>query len=353
MRRKGTVLLVVLFIVMVSTIISLSFLSRCDIELACGQNMLIRTQMDYLAESGLEHARGLILNPQDIPSEYWSGIEHQQLVSGLGDYYDIDILKLQERNYQIDCTAFRLRNEQITARSSLEAQLWLYPCIGLWTSSNTSLLGDVLINGDIYCEGNFFSSGLVNGDAFVAVLNASITGKRRAISDISLNWPSIEINDYVARYPLVMIDANSVADTWFGPYEPVRVCYHEGDLSLDDSVVVNGLLVVNGSLTINGIDNALVFEKNLPALFVAGNVTIQAGGELDVTGLMVVQGSIQVDGQLNVIGSLFSQADIVGTGSLNISASGSKASIITWPGGIEIENWSPAAGAVFRNIVRK
>ncbi len=65
--RPGVALLVVLFIVMVITVLSLGYLSRSDVELACGENMILRTQMDYLAESGLEHARGLILNPQDVP----------------------------------------------------------------------------------------------------------------------------------------------------------------------------------------------------------------------------------------------------------------------------------------------
>lgn len=66
-------LLVVLFVVMVITITALGFLSKSDVELACGRNMSLRTQMDYTAESGLEHARGLIMSPQDLASEYWSG----------------------------------------------------------------------------------------------------------------------------------------------------------------------------------------------------------------------------------------------------------------------------------------
>ncbi|MBA7693960.1 hypothetical protein ES703_102560 [subsurface metagenome] len=69
-NKRGAALLVVLFIVMAITILSLGFLSRSDVELACGGNMILRTQMDYLAESGLEHAKGLILNPQDVDSEY-------------------------------------------------------------------------------------------------------------------------------------------------------------------------------------------------------------------------------------------------------------------------------------------
>ena len=89
---KGAALLVVLFIVMLITISSLGFLSRSNVELATGQNMALRIQMDYLAESGLEHAKGLILNPQDISSEYWTGATSQQLVAG-NDYYDIAVVR--------------------------------------------------------------------------------------------------------------------------------------------------------------------------------------------------------------------------------------------------------------------
>ena len=90
-KNRGSALLVVLLIVMAATILSLGFLSRSDVELACGQNMTLRTQMDYLAESGLEHARGLILNPQDVETEYWAGAVRQQLVAGSDDYYDINL----------------------------------------------------------------------------------------------------------------------------------------------------------------------------------------------------------------------------------------------------------------------
>ncbi|MHC5076014.1 MAG: hypothetical protein ACYTFM_06265 [Planctomycetota bacterium] len=353
MQRKGTALLVVLFIVIAATIISLGFLSRSDIELACGKNMVIRTQMDYLSESGLEHAKGLILNPQDIESEYWVGIEGQQLMPGFGDYYDVEVNKIQERDYLVNCQSYRIRNGQNLGRSILEAKLWLYPCIGLWTNNSTSLLGNATIHGDVYCQDTFLSNGTINGDAFVSVLNASITGKQRSLSDLSLDWPSVEAVDYTSRFPVVIIDTNSVADTTFGPYEPVKVCYREGDLSLDGMVQVSGILIVNGSLTITGLNNIFISEKNLPALLVTGSVNIEGTSELDVTGLVLVNSSIQIDGQLNVVGSLFSNGSISGGGTLNISASGSKASIVTWTSENELRNWSPAAGAVYRSIVRK
>lgn len=106
-NRRGAALLVVLFIVMAITVASLGFLSRSDVELACGRNMVLRTQMDYLAESGLEHARGLILNPQDVDSEYWTGAEAQQLVAGSTEYYDLEVVRddsdpMDRCNYTID-----------------------------------------------------------------------------------------------------------------------------------------------------------------------------------------------------------------------------------------------------------
>jgi hypothetical protein len=133
--RQGAALLVVLFIVMVITIVSLGFLSRSDVELACGQNMILRTQMDYLVESGLEHARGLIINPQDVGSEYFTGATAQQLVAGSDDYYDVNVVKLSECNYQITCDAYREKMGEKVGRSSLRAELRLDPCIAYWAGS--------------------------------------------------------------------------------------------------------------------------------------------------------------------------------------------------------------------------
>jgi hypothetical protein len=128
-ERKGAALLVVLFVVMTITIVSLGFLSRSNVELACGRNMVMRTQMDYLADSGLEHARGLLLNPDSIDlggADYWAGATAQQLTSG-NDYYDTSVVRDSIgggfTNYTINCTAYRLDNGQRTAQSSLSALL--------------------------------------------------------------------------------------------------------------------------------------------------------------------------------------------------------------------------------------
>ncbi len=151
-KREGTALLVVLFIVRAITVLSLGFLSRSDVELACGKNMILRTQMDHLAESGLEHAKGMILNPQYVASEYWQGATRQQLVAGSDDYYDVNVVKLGHCNYRITCEAYSEKNGERVGRSSLTAELRLDPCIAIRTAS--TIEQQATINGDVYCNGN-------------------------------------------------------------------------------------------------------------------------------------------------------------------------------------------------------
>ncbi|MGB8225757.1 MAG: hypothetical protein WCE45_02655, partial [Sedimentisphaerales bacterium] len=65
-NAKGMALLIILLLVAMITIIGLGFIVRGDTELLCGRNMELRADMDSLAESGLEHAKGLIMYPQDL-----------------------------------------------------------------------------------------------------------------------------------------------------------------------------------------------------------------------------------------------------------------------------------------------
>jgi hypothetical protein len=57
-------MLAVLFIIMMVVVVSLGILYRSDMALAGGHNYALRTQADYIAWAGLEHARALILADQ-------------------------------------------------------------------------------------------------------------------------------------------------------------------------------------------------------------------------------------------------------------------------------------------------
>ncbi|UCF00056.1 MAG: hypothetical protein JSV82_03040 [Planctomycetota bacterium] len=315
--KRGVALLVVLFIVMTVTILSLGFLSQSDVELACGENMILRTKMDYLAESGLEHAKGLILNPQEVDTEYWTGDERQQLVAGSYDYYDVNVVKLGWCNYQISCEGYKEKDGEKVGCSRLNAELRLDPCIALWTGLNTTIFDGMTIDGDVYCSGTLTNNSTIDGDVFSNVLNGvgSKTGQEMPVADLALEWPRVTVADFTTQYPTVILGA-SVSEQTIGPYNPVRVCYHYGDLELAGDAIINGMLVVEGNLKVEGNGNILRAEKNLPALLITSDVIIENDSQLDIEGLAVVNGEMQINAgtaDVTILGGLFVEKAIVET----------------------------------------
>jgi hypothetical protein len=341
--RKGSALLVVLFIVMAITILSLGFLSRSDVELACGENMILRTQMDYLAESGLEHARGLILNDSNS-SENWTALR-QPLYTG-NDYYDVSVVKLGEYNYKITCDAYREKGIEKIGRSSLEAELRLDPCIAFWIQAGVQIASTVTINGDVYCNGTLTNYSIINGDVFAnsIVGSGSITGRQKALGDLSLAWPQITVGDYT--YDYTIIEANIPSGNYTG------IVYCPNNITLSGNVNIEGMLIAGANLTVTGTGNIITAGENLPAMLVTNNLVIKYGGSLDVYGLAVVNKRVQNGGNVDISGGLFIKNLLTGVGNMTITAAPTKAAIITWPSPGNPVPWSPAAGAFFKSIGR-
>ncbi len=382
-NRRGAALLVVLFVVMAITILSLGFLSRSDVELACGENMILRTQMDYLAESGLEHAKGLILNPQDVNSAYWIGANGLQIVENSNDYYNVTVEPNTVRsgstlwcNYDITCTAYRLKGGQQVGRSRLEAELRLDPCIAYWAGASTTILQRITINGDVYCDGALSNNGYIDGDVFASgtISGANIEGRRNETVVVRpVSWPGLDINDFSSNY---YIDSASYSVEVIGPdisdvipvpsgNNPARIYYCNDPnnlVNLGGNVTINGTLVVDGDLTISGTNNVIIAMKNFPALLVSGKVIMADGGTLEINGLAQVSEGIVIGGGsqnvgIDVIGGLFiANGNIDGLSSslnsINITAAPAIASIQTWTATGTARRWSPAAGAFFRSIRR-
>ncbi len=343
--KKGAALLIVLFIIMVITISSLGFLSRSDVELACGQNMALRIQMDYLAESGLEHAKGLILNPQDISSEYWTGATDQQLVAG-NDYYEVAVVRDDSDptnlcNYIIDCNSYRLRSGEKIGRSNMRAELRLDPCIAFWSGSGTTIWGGITINGDVYCNGFIcINKGTINGDVFTNTLSGNISGKQKAIGDLSLVWPRVTVADFTSNYTTQTISSGNLSGQALGPYNPVHICHRGSDLVLAGNVQIEGMLIVDGDLTIQGIANTITAAKNLPAVLVTGNLIIEGNSALEVNGLAVVDGTMQVSADatnISILGGLFVNDGIAET-TADSSSSNNTGILYNGP------TWQPLSG---------
>ena len=322
-RRPGVALLVVLFVVMVITITSLAFLSESNVELACGQNMKLRTEMDYTVESGLEHARGLIMSPQEVASEYWRGDVAQQIGGG-DDYYDLAIVRddsdpTDRCTYIIDCNSYRLRGGQKVGRSDIKAELRLDPCIAFWAGSSIRVTRRVTINGDMYSAGDLASAATIRGDAFArrTVSGTGIEGRSNQwVAEAPVGWPGIGVGDYDSTYyigggtytPEIVGTYAHPAGTFNpSPGNPGGIRYRNGDMSLPGDISINGCVVVNGNLIING-SNTITAVKNFPALLVNGDLIIEPGGVLNVRGLVDVGDDVLISsaaGVLNVTGGLF------------------------------------------------
>ena len=380
MNRSGAALLVVLFIVMAATILALGFIARSDIELACGNNMSLITQADLLAESGLVHARGLILNPQDVDTETygcWNGAAGQQLTTG-NDYYDVAVTidANDHCNYVIDCNAYRLQSGVEVGRSSLRAELRLDPCIAFRAGISSSLANCIRIDGDAYFDdgGALSNSAVVNGDIFTdgTVSGNDPCGQVSPAASANVTWPGnvFGIADLSGTY-YIWLNTYTVATVNFGSYSgswipaggsnPKRVFYCDHQLELINNVNIQGTLVVDSNLVITGFGNQITAEKNFPALIVNGELLIQEGGGLDIDGLAVVTQAVTVDPNavnfsFDVDGGLFIQngsltAPPSGTMRIHISASPQKAALRKWPGPmIDPLDWSQASGAFFKNI---
>ena len=225
--RRGAALLIVLGVVMVVTIVAFAYLSRSDGELQYGKNMLLRTQADYLAESALEHARGLILNPQEVSGEYWTGATSQQIESD-DFYYDVSVEPnatysgpTRWCDYDISCQAYRLNGGERTAQSNFKALLRLNPCIAYYCrpGSAQQLSSAMTINGDLYCDSDLvlLGAGTVNGDVFCDNLSGTVAGQEYPPSELSLEWPRVGANDFTSNYPVDAISSSVISTQDLGP----------------------------------------------------------------------------------------------------------------------------------------
>lgn len=131
--RSGVALLVVLFVVMAVTVISMRFIARASMVLACGENAVNRCTTDYLAQSALTHAKALIINPDNAtPLDAWTGAD-LQIDDTSSNYYDLTIsdpvLEVIDPNaadvysYDIRCSAYILVGGQRKAQTNLDATL--------------------------------------------------------------------------------------------------------------------------------------------------------------------------------------------------------------------------------------
>ena len=309
-NAKGIVLIIILMLVAAITIVALGFIVRGDTELLCGQNMEMAARLSYLAESGLAHARGLIMYPQDINIDGWSATG-QQLVSGT-DYYDVNVTKISDCNWQITSSAYRQVSGGRTAQNSLTALMRLNPAIAFWSGASVLLTQAANITGDVYCNGVLTNLGTINGDCFADSLTGNpVTGAVKAKTDLQLSRPTISSSILTSNFTTQTISDSNLNNTTLSG--ATQVYYRNGNLEIKKGVIINGCLVVDGNLTVSNIGNIINAQKNVPALYVSGNLIIKENAAMDCNGLVFVDGRIEApicNRTLNVTGSLWTDEGI-------------------------------------------
>ncbi|MFC1675697.1 hypothetical protein ACFL3G_01380 [Planctomycetota bacterium] len=375
--KRGVALIVVLILIVTTALLSMAFMSRSDVELACGQNMTLRSQTDYTAESAMEHAKGMILYPQDVAGEYWTGVNAQQLANGTDYYYDVVVTKLGHCDYKINCLAYKEKAGVQTGRSALQTELRLDPVIAYYQSLLAPIPAEIIINGDVYCDTDLANFGRIFGDVYSpsTVVNpfpGIITGK---INDFTaqppVDLPSISISDFSSRYYIgadeymvANVGADQLQDMILGPTvsNPAGIYYRDGNLDLRGNINITGMLVVRDDLRIDMMCNVTITAvKNFPALLVGHDIIFNNSNQhLNVTGLVQVRDNIDMNNsfgsRIDVLGALY----ILGDGaqdtagcSINITGSPDKAAIEIWSSEGVPTRWSPAAGAFFKSIQRQ
>lgn len=121
-------LLTVLFIVFAVTVVTMGLLYRSDMALASGRNLCLRNQSDYLAWTGLEHARAYIQSYGHTPVPTAVSISELPFTLDSNWYYDLRIAAPSTTNpnvyaYEITSEAWYGSASDKQARSFLRANI--------------------------------------------------------------------------------------------------------------------------------------------------------------------------------------------------------------------------------------
>lgn len=380
--RRGAALLVVLFIVMAITLISFGFIAKSDMELACAANVPLRMQMDYLAQSGLEHAKVLMINPQEVDTDaqgYWLGATGLQVASG-DDYYDLAIVQSSIGDtavctFDIECSAYTLTDGERTAVSELNATLRLDPFIAYWQDGNNSLPGMMVVNGDVYCDDNIQINGDVNGDVLARgsiSVTGDVTGSEDEAAADPIGAAGLTVDMFNWQYYYDGGGPYNAKEIWNtnisslpdpGLNNPAKLYYRNADLEFDNcTIILNGTLVVKNHLTlINTCDINIAPVKNMPALLVGGDLHFDDPNQRLITqGLVQTKGFIEMHGNAGIVFSVDGALQVLGEGFKNVSSDADititgdpvKGAVKIWTDASSSWMWSPAGGAFFKSVSR-
>ncbi len=133
-HRRGMAMLIVLFMIIAVVAISLGILYRADMAAAGGHNYALRTQADYIAWAGLEHARALILANPSLPDSDYNQAPFTLDEASLFYYHltiDPNVASIDPNNapwqYAVACEVYYQKDPSPRSRSAMTASVLYDP----------------------------------------------------------------------------------------------------------------------------------------------------------------------------------------------------------------------------------
>ena len=172
--------------------------------------------------------------------------------------------------------------------------LRLDPCVGLWTLADTTFRQNWILHGDMRTQGAIVNQAVttsLDGDVFATALSGN--GCVGRVNTLCEPVVGLATGDGYVCEPVLYVH-QSPGDSEHGFRDSRASGVATETWCLAATSLVNGMLLVTGNLTIAGSGVQILAAKNLPALYVGGNLVLQDANNLTVQGLAVVDGDVQI-----------------------------------------------------------
>ncbi len=374
---RGSALVVVLLVVMVTTVLALSFIKSTDSEIKIAKNLTNQVSVELAARAGMEHARSFIMRPWDVElgsSSYWRGINSCQLDGDIE--YNVSVTQgtsgyTPECTYNIVSTGYNTSNN---SKCQIRSQLRLDPAVAMLVDG--SWLNDIqtVVYGDLFVHGSILGSTTVYGDSFnvLGINRADVKGSKVKKHDLPLLPILIHPNDYSSSYYIdgntyyvETIDTSSQSNLNLSPSpsNPAGVFYCDGSLKLGSNNHIEGTVIVRDNCDIIGSNNHINSTRNFPALVVGSELKFDSqGSSLQASGLVEIAKGIKVGNSVNkftldVTGCLIIlEHGLIGLASqakITVHVDPAKAAIQIWDSPSLHKEWINVCGGYFKTIERK
>jgi len=286
MVKKGVVLLLASFIILITSIFLIGYLELASSETEIMYNHRSSTQAFYIGEAGLQTGIRYVLDNLSSDSN-WSdndGVIYSNISFGNGEY-SVQLTNGTTNTIDIEAegeiNGFMRTVSQTLTKTGSTCAAFSYVC---HTDSGINLrdASEGVITGDISAGDSLNTRGM----------EMDIDGEITESSEVSL--PEVDYAGYqaIADYVISGDYTFEEGETYNGVY------YITGNANFEDDVTLNGTVIMassNKKINMNNRDTITIIPSgNNPALVSAGNILIKATDAINITGLIYSEGSISL-----------------------------------------------------------